>query len=221
MLSLCGFTWCVLSCSVASNFLRPDGLQPARLLCPWDSPGKNTGVGCHALLQGVFPTQVSCIAGRFLPSEPPGKPRNTGLGSLSLLQGIFLTQELNQGFLHCRQILYQLSYQGSLNLLGTSINSSGVEQLFICISEVTQSCQLFATPWIVAYQAPLSMGFSRQEYWSGLPFPSSGDLPDPGIEPWSPALQADALTSEPPGKHSCHSYLFDDESVKPFAHFKN
>ena len=59
---------------------------------------------------------------------------------------------------------------------------------------------LFATPWTVAYQAPPSMGFSRQEYWSGLPFPSSGDLPNPGIEPRSPALQADALTSEPPGK---------------------
>ena len=59
---------------------------------------------------------------------------------------------------------------------------------------------LFVTPWTVAYQAPLSMGFSRQEYWSGLPFPSSGDLPNPGIEPRSPAFQADALTSEPPGK---------------------
>ena len=61
--------------------------------------------------------------------------------------------------------------------------------------------QLFATPWTVAYQAPLSMGFSRQEYWSGLPFPSPGDLPNPGIEPEFPAFQADALTSEPPGKH--------------------
>ena len=48
--------------------------------------------------------------------------------------------------------------------------------------------QLFATPWTVVYQAPPSMGFSRQENWSGLPFPSPGDLPDPGIEPWSPAL---------------------------------
>ena len=48
--------------------------------------------------------------------------------------------------------------------------------------------QLFVTPWTVAYQAPLSMGFSRQEYWSGLPFPSPGDLPDPRIEPRSPAL---------------------------------
>ena len=59
--------------------------------------------------------------------------------------------------------------------------------------------QLFATPWTVAHQAPPSMGFSRQEYWSWLPFPSPGDLPDPGIKPRSPALQADALTSEPPG----------------------
>ena len=60
--------------------------------------------------------------------------------------------------------------------------------------------RLFATPWTVAYQASPSMGFSRQEYWSGLPFPSPGDLPDSGIEPGSPALEADALTSEPPGK---------------------
>ena len=62
---------------------------------------------------------------------------------------------------------------------------------------------LFVTPWTVAYQAPPSMGFSRQEYWSGLPLPSPGDLPDPGTEPGSPALEADALTSEPPGKQSC------------------
>ena len=58
---------------------------------------------------------------------------------------------------------------------------------------------LFVTPWTVAYQASPSMGFSRQEHWSGLPFLSPGDLPDPGIEPGSPALEADALTSEPPG----------------------
>ena len=63
------------------------------------------------------------------------------------------------------------------------------------------SCvRLFGTPWTVAYQAPPSMGFSRQECWSGLPFPSPGDLPDPGIESGSPALQADALLSEPPGE---------------------
>ena len=62
--------------------------------------------------------------------------------------------------------------------------------------------RLFVTPWTVAYQSSQSMEFSRQEYWSGLPFPSPGDLPDPGIEPGSPALPADTLPSEPPGKPS-------------------
>ena len=61
--------------------------------------------------------------------------------------------------------------------------------------------QLFATPWTVAYQAPPSVGFSRQECWSGLPFPSPGDLRDPGNEPGSPTLQADTLLSEPPGTY--------------------
>ena len=77
---------------------------------------------------------------------------------------------------------------------------------FYLITKVKSlSCvQLFATPWTKAQQAPPSMGFSRQEYWSGLPFPSPGDLPDPGIKPRSPALQADALTSEPPGKPKAH-----------------
>ena len=61
---------------------------------------------------------------------------------------------------------------------------------------VTKSCSTLATPWTVACQVPLSMGFSRQEYWSGLPFPSSGDLPNPGIEPRSPTLQAVSLPTE-------------------------
>ena len=95
-------------------------MAPNQLLCPWDSPGKNTGMGFHFLLQ-------------------------VKVKSLS----------------HIR---------------------------------------LFATPQTVAHQAPPSVGFSRQEYWSGLPFSSPRDLPDPGIELRSPSLQADALTSEPPGK---------------------
>ena len=62
--------------------------------------------------------------------------------------------------------------------------------------------QLFAAPWTVALQAPLSMGFSRQKYWCGLPYPPPGDLPDPGIEPGSPELQADSL----PLSHQGDSY---------------
>ena len=66
----------------------------------------------------------------------------------------------------------------------------------------------FASPWTVTLQAPLSMSFPRQEYWSGLPFPSLGDLPDPGIKPRSPALQADSLPTELQGKPLlCHMYF--------------
>ena len=67
-------------------------------------------------------------------------------------------------------------------------------------AQLLSHAQLFVTPRTVAYRAPLSMGFSRQEYRSGLPFPPPGDLPDPGIEPGSPTFQADSLPSEPPGK---------------------
>ena len=70
----------------------------------------------------------------------------------------------------------------------------------LCVLSRFSHVQLFTTPQTVAHQAPLSMGFSRHKYWSGLPFPSPGDLSDPGIEPRSPALEEDTLTSEPPGK---------------------
>ena len=82
-----------------------------------------------------------------------------------------------------------------LLIIGSSLGNLGVE-----ISEVAQLCVTLCDPMTVAYQAPPSMKFFWQEYWGGLPFPSPGDLPDPGIKPRSPALQADALPSEPPGK---------------------
>ena len=72
--------------------------------------------------------------------------------------------------------------------------------------QLLQSCLTLATPWIVALQAPLFMGFSRQGYWSGLPFPSPGDLPDPEIQPASPALQADFLSTE--GVHFSRSHIY-------------
>ena len=76
------------------------------------------------------------------------------------------------------------------------------------MSEIVVLClllncvSLFATPWTVAHQALLSRGFSRQEYWSDFPFPSPRDIPDPGIKPGYPTLQAGSLPSEPPGKLS-------------------
>ena len=71
-----------------------------------------------------------------------------------------------------------------------------------------------ATPWTAACQAPLFMGFSRQEYWSGLPCPSPGDLPNPGIKPESPALREDSLLSEPPGKSPSGVYIHLDSIFK-------
>ena len=100
------------SCSVVSDSLQPHGLYS-----PWNSPGQSTGVGSLSLLQGIFPTWGSNpglpLWADSLPAEPSGKPRNTWVHSFSLLQGIFPTQGLNRGLLPCRQILYQLSPQGS------------------------------------------------------------------------------------------------------------
>ena len=70
----------------------------------------------------------------------------------------------------------------------------------LCYTQSLSLVRLFVTPWTVARQAPLSMGFPRQEYWSGLPFPPPEDLPNPGIELTSPTLQADSLPDEPPRK---------------------
>ena len=113
------------SCPTVSN---PVKSSPPGSFVRGDSPGKNTGVGCHALLQGDLPKpgierRPPTFRVDSLLSEPPGKPKNTGLGSPSFLQRIFPTQELNQGLLHCGQILCQLIYGGSpwfsyrLNLL--------------------------------------------------------------------------------------------------------
>ena len=156
-------------------------------------PGTNTGVGCHFLLQGIFPTQGS-----------------------------------NSGLPHCRWILYCLSHRETQEYRsGWPIPSPGelpdpgITQgppalhadylpaeppgkphlYYTYIHTSLIRVQLFVIPWTVAHHAPLSMEFSRQEYWSGLPFPSPECLSNPGIEPSSPALQVDSLLSEPPGMY--------------------
>ena len=104
----------VFSDSSESHSVMSNSLQLHGLCGPWNSLGQNNGVGSLSLLQGIFPTHGSNPGvPDCLPAETQGKPKNTGVGSLFLLQRIFLIQELNQGVLHCRQILYQLSYQGS------------------------------------------------------------------------------------------------------------
>ena len=96
-------------------------VTPWTIYSPRNSPGQNTGVGSLSLLQGFLPNprikpRSPTLQAGSLPAEPLGKPKDTGVGSLSLLQRIFPTQESNQGLLHCRQILYQLSYEGSPQL---------------------------------------------------------------------------------------------------------
>ena len=126
----------------------------------------------------------------------------------------------NQWFL-CRwfQIMQQrCTSQHARGVVSTWFLSPSLEQ---GRSEEVNSLSrvwLFVTPWTVAYQPPPSMEFSRQAYWSGLPFPSPGDLPDPGIEPRSPTLQADTLPSEPPGnlrKHYRHIHYIGSKASIP------
>ena len=119
--------------SVVSDSSQPQGLQPTRLLHPWDFPGKSTGVGCHCTISP----------------------------SVVLFRKIKITTSWMHKFLTDLEVKWS-----EVKLLSR--------------------VQLFATPWTVAYQASPSMGFSRQEYWSGLPFPSPGDLPDPGSNPGLP-----------------------------------
>ena len=92
------------------------------------------------------------------------------------------------------------------------ISSESLAKIRIFVSSlcwcVLSHVRLFGAPWTVAHQAPLSMGFPRQVYWSALPFPPPGDLPNPGTEPASPALQADSLPAEPPGKSLCRVHFF-------------
>ena len=108
----------------------------SQAVCPWDFPGKNTGVGCH-----------------------------------SLLQGIFLDQGSNPHLLHWQAGSLSLSHQGSLS------------DSLACLLSRFSHVWLCVTLWTVALQAPLPIEFSRQEYWSGLPCPPPGGLPDPGIKP--------------------------------------
>ena len=108
-----------------SNSLRPHGMWPARLLCPWDSPGRDTRVGCHALPQGIFPTQGSnpglphCRQILYHLSRQEN-PRILEWIAHPSSRGTSRPRDLNRGLLHCRRILYQLSHQGSIAAAVTS-----------------------------------------------------------------------------------------------------
>ena len=130
----------MLSRSVISDSLWPHGLQLARLLCPWDSPGKNTRVGSHALPppgdppnSGIEPRSPTLQADS-LSSEPPGKTKNTGVGSLSLPQMIFLTQELNRVSCIAGGFFIRELYQVALSATREAHNQTKWSLFWICLN---------------------------------------------------------------------------------------
>ena len=170
-----------LSCSVVSDSLWPHGLEPARLLCPWNFLGKNTGVGCHFLLQGIFPTQGSNLhllhwqAGS-LPLAPPGKP-SSPIGELFLFTAAATAKLLQL----CPTLWDPIDGSPPGSSIPGILQARTLEWVAISFSNAGKwkvkgkslsRVRLFVTPWTAAYQAPLPMGFSRQEYWSGVPLPS-------------------------------------------------
>ena len=161
-----------------------------------DSPGKSTGVGCHAFLQGIFLTQglnpFSWVAWRQILYHLRHQGRDTKKYCYELWKTVltlFSCRIFTVSGLIFRSLKHFLSlflYMVWGNVLISFFYIFGGD-LF------TKSCPILVIPWTIAHQVPLSMRFSRQEYWSGLSLPSPGDLPNPRIEPGSPALQADSL----------------------------
>ena len=126
------------------------------------------------------------------PLSDPAKSRVTGSVSRCSSQGLPVLVKF---------ILTRCFTEQNVPILSSLLHSQ-VLQNVKCVLLVSLSCSTFVNPWTVAHQAPLSMGFSRQEYWSGLPFRSPGDLPNPGIEPVCLALASGFCTTELPGKPS-------------------
>ena len=201
--------------------MRPPRQQLTRLPHPWDSPGKNTGVGCHFLLQCMKVKSEREVA-QLCPTlinpmdcSPPGSSVHGILQARVLESGAIAfsmsvsTEPQTRGPVEQYTVV---SFTGSrnknvkVNFMRDIIGLNGLNiakliwmgqivLLSACGYQVLKvkakslSCvRHFATPWTVAYDVPPSMGFSRQEYWSGLPFPSQEHRPNPGIEPRSPTL---------------------------------
>ena len=178
-----------------------DSLRPHGLYSPWNSPGQNTGVlGSHSLLQGIFPTQVSCTAGGFFTRWATRETKNPTVRNLSLLQRIFPTQELTWGLLHCRQILYQLSYQGSLSSRGRSTQQihQQIKHLYVvtrAMKERIQLCQSGLTlcdPLNCSPPGSCVHGILQAKtlQWVAISFSRGSSWPR--VEPGTPALEVDS-----------------------------
>ena len=159
---------------------------------PWNSPGQNTGVGSLSLLQGIFPTQGS----------NPGLLHAGGFFTSWVIRKQTLPLQFHKGDT-VRGKRRRVGLETLCFLMYFNMRYRHSCYVVVYRSVVSDS---FAIPWTVACLTPLFMEFSREEYWSGLPFPSPGDLPNPGVELRSPTLQVDALQTELPGNplHNIH-----------------
>ena len=129
-------------------------------------------------------------------SKPPGKPRK--LPSSMTSKGLEVSPEKLRE--KARLSLDKAEFFTHILPLIPAVSLHWAPSVCVYVCSSSSRVQLFVTPWTVAHQAPLSLEFSRLEYWNGLPFPTPRDLPDPKIEPGSPALQAVSLLFEPPWK---------------------
>ena len=169
------------SCSVVSNSLWPHGLQHARP--PYPSPTPGVYSDSCPLSQWCQPTISSSVV-----------PFSSRL-QFFLASGSF---PMSQFFASGSQ---SICISASASVLPMNIlDKSSLFMEAVCFHSVDQSCPTLWPPWTVVHQAALSMGFSRQESWSRLPFPSPGELPDPGMEPETPVLAGKFFTTESPEK---------------------
>ena len=155
-----------------SNSVQPHRRQPTRLPCPWDSPGKNTGVGCHFLLQCMKVKRESEVT----QSCPTSDPMDCSL------PGSAVPRILQARTLEWVAISFSSAWKWKVKVKSLS-----------CV-------RLWATPWATAHQAPPSTGFPRQEYWSGLPFSFFRGYSRPRDRTQVSCLTGRIITSEPPGK---------------------
>ena len=121
----------------------------------------------HSAMSDSLRSMDCSLTGSSVYGDSAGK--STGVGAHVFLQGIIPTQGLNSGLLHCRQILYHLSQQRSMYVVLCFLSQCQIN--YAAAAKSIQSCPTLCDPWTAAYQASPSMGFSRQEHWSGLPFP--------------------------------------------------
>ena len=157
---------CLLSCSVVSKSLQPHGLKPRRLFCPWNFPGKSTGVRCHCLLQGIFPTQgLNLPLHISLHCWDDSLPCATWEAWWLELQWLYCNHKVNlriEASLDQKRKEWWQERQKEPESLRNLWNYRG------CVLSRSSGVWLFATLWTVVPQPSLTLGFSRQEYWSAL-----------------------------------------------------